>query len=37
MLRSNAYGRVDVLISLESFPFLTHPPRAIPTVSKGSM
>ena len=33
MLRSNAYGRVGVLISQESFPFLPHPPRAIPTVS----
>jgi len=32
-LRSNAYGRVGVLISLESFPLLPHPPRVISTVS----
>jgi hypothetical protein len=32
-LRSNAYGRVDVLISSESIPFLPHPPRIIPTIS----
>ena len=32
-LRSNAYGRVDVLISFESFSFLPHPPRIVTTVS----